>query len=201
MSRCTLGVLFSDARGKIGGAVLSKWRGINTIRSRVTPANPQSVGQVAQRLALAICTASWKSLNATFQGLWNTHASGKRYSGFNLFGKQNIAQERTDNYREVSPAEPDNPQIAAFTPATGISGQINVTWTAGTAADDDEVFIFSRKAETGALTMMDAITVVTGTATITDLEAGEDYVVYGVVHDITGLEYSSTNYGTATAGA
>ena len=89
MARVT-GPLFSlDASGTIAGAMtFSKWKGINYVRLRVTPANPQTASQTSQRNTLAAATSVWKwstSLDATSKASWNTSASGKGMSGFNRF--------------------------------------------------------------------------------------------------------------------
>lgn len=89
MARVT-GPLFSlDASGTIAGAMtFSKWKGINYVRLRVIPANPQTASQVSQRNTLAAATSVWKwstSLDAVSKASWNTSASGTGMSGFNRF--------------------------------------------------------------------------------------------------------------------
>ena len=50
MAKVTGPLMSMDASGKFGGAlVFGKWKGRPTVRQLVTPANPQSAGQVAAR--------------------------------------------------------------------------------------------------------------------------------------------------------
>lgn len=201
MSRTTMGPLFSDIRGKIGGVVTSKWKGIPTIRSRVTPANPQSAGQVAQRTALTIVTASWKSLQTAQQTLWNNEASGKQYSGFNAFAKANIAQEKAGDWQVMTPPEPDVDNIDTFAAAGGAgSGEIDVTWAQGALDPADVVKLAVRKQETGSLTFAPDQTADGASYTFTGLEPGETYAVYGYGIDGDGNS-ASTLYTTAVATA
>lgn len=66
MAKAT-GPLFSmDASGKFGGAlVFGKWKGRNTIRQLVTPANPNSTTQEAARNAVRILGGGQKWTNGT----------------------------------------------------------------------------------------------------------------------------------------
>ena len=81
------------ARGKLGGSlVYSAWKGIATARQLVTPANPRSPDQVAQRDLLSVIVAAWRSteVSQTVRTGWNKAAqlTGRALSGFNLFASQ-----------------------------------------------------------------------------------------------------------------
>jgi len=89
MARVT-GPLFSlDASGTVADAMtFSKWKGLNYVRLRVIPANPQTDSQVSQRDTLAAATSTWKnavSLPAASKNSWGASASGTGMSGFNRF--------------------------------------------------------------------------------------------------------------------
>lgn len=81
------------ARGKLGGSlVYSAWKGINTARQLVTPANPRSAAQVAQRGLLSVIVTAWRSteVSQAVRTGWNKAAqlTGRALSGFNLFASQ-----------------------------------------------------------------------------------------------------------------
>lgn len=81
------------ARGKLGGSlVYSAWKGIATARQLVTPANPRSAAQVAQRGLLSVIVAAWRSteVSQAVRTGWNKAAqlTGRALSGFNLFASQ-----------------------------------------------------------------------------------------------------------------
>jgi hypothetical protein len=89
MARVT-GPLFSlDASGTIANAMtFSKWKGMNYVRLRVIPANPQTASQTSQRNTLAAATSCWKhgtSIDAVSKSSWNASASGTGMSGFNRY--------------------------------------------------------------------------------------------------------------------
>lgn len=63
----TNGPLMSmDARGKFGGTlVFGYWKGRNTVRQLVTPANPQSANQMTARNAVSVLGAGQRFANLT----------------------------------------------------------------------------------------------------------------------------------------
>lgn len=81
------------ARGKLGGSlVYSAWKGVNTARQLVTPANPNTTSQQTQRGLMATVVQAWRSANVS-QAIrigWNKLAqlSGRPLSGFNAFTSQ-----------------------------------------------------------------------------------------------------------------
>lgn len=95
MAKLTGPLMSFGARGKLGGSlVYSAWKGINTARQLVTPSNPRTPAQIAQRDLLALIVEAWRSTSIT-QAIrlgWNKAAqlSGRSISGFNLFSSQLI---------------------------------------------------------------------------------------------------------------
>jgi hypothetical protein len=83
------GVL-GNTTGKIGGVVGGKWKDKNYLRTYVIPANPNSVGQQAQRGKMSAAVAFAKLLTGQ---IFNVYTDGfqKSMSGFNAFIKANVA--------------------------------------------------------------------------------------------------------------
>ena len=83
------------ATGKLGDSVVfMTWKGLNTVRKYVVPANPKTYGQLDQRaLVTAAVTEFHGALyNALDKGAFNTLAGiGKKtMSGFNRFVKEHV---------------------------------------------------------------------------------------------------------------
>ena len=99
-------LLSLSASGTVGDSMtFGKWKGVNTVRIKGTPSNPNTSGQQTQRTAFSNAVASWKAQDETTQTSWNTRARemGLTMSGFNLYVKEYIAQGVVD------PATPDLP--------------------------------------------------------------------------------------------
>jgi hypothetical protein len=90
----------SEARGALGGFVYNTWRGISTVRTRVTPLTEYSDAQIALRILSASCTARWKAISQATRDKWAFYAKNhldsdwtgnpKRLSGYNWFLRINV---------------------------------------------------------------------------------------------------------------
>lgn len=81
--------IFSDIRNKIGdNVVFSMWKGRPYMRSYVSPSNPKSDAQTANRLHMAAIVGLYqtnvKGTDANVAA-WNVAALPKSISGYNLF--------------------------------------------------------------------------------------------------------------------
>ncbi len=93
------GMIVTDGRNKLGGHVLSKNRGGNYARTKVTPVNPQTTYQAAVRQAFTSFSQGWRGLTSDQRLAWNgavtnfqrTNIFGdlKSPSGFNLYQRLN----------------------------------------------------------------------------------------------------------------
>ena len=101
MARVT-GPLFSmTARGKIADAlVYAAWKGIDTVRSYVVPANPKTAAQVAQRALMTAGVSAWKNsiTDAEGRSAWDREAlkDSRPMSGFNSFTSSVVKMMATD---------------------------------------------------------------------------------------------------------
>ena len=84
MAKIKFGAMMVDARGKLGGHVFSKNRGGAYVRTKVTPANPQTADQVEQRARLATASQGWKALTEAQRLSWNGAVGS--YQSTNVFG-------------------------------------------------------------------------------------------------------------------
>lgn len=85
----TSGIL-GPGKGKIGGAVMSKWKAINYIRSYAVPSNPRTDDQVAHRATFkAIISVAQKLMVVCIPQCWDPFYN--TMSGFNAWIKENFA--------------------------------------------------------------------------------------------------------------
>lgn len=86
MAKVSGPLLSLDARGKIGGAlVFSGWKGLQTVRQFVVPANPRSTTQQASRSKLAVAGKATKvtEFNSSFADYVRTIApNGQSYASY-----------------------------------------------------------------------------------------------------------------------
>jgi len=98
-----------DARKSMGEAITySFWRGINYVRARIVPHNPQSSKQTAVRAVLSDGVSKWRfgHISQDDKNWWNTYAKGLGESGFNRFMRVYIESNYdSDSGTEVSPQE------------------------------------------------------------------------------------------------
>jgi hypothetical protein len=100
MAKVTGPFLSLDARGTVAKTLTaSVWKGVNYMRQRVVPANPQTFKQLAIRQLITDASQAWKLgstvgsvvINATYKAAFDAAAAGQAYSGFDLFIKNSVA--------------------------------------------------------------------------------------------------------------
>jgi hypothetical protein len=81
--------IFSDIRNKLGeNVVFSMWKGRPYMREYVTPANPNTLGQQANRNHMAAIVLLYQTNIKTIAAnvtAWNVEALSKLISGYNIF--------------------------------------------------------------------------------------------------------------------
>ena len=81
--------IIGRAKGLLGNAVFSTWKGINVLRSKaLTVANPQTDGQMKQRAKLAVLLAVYQSIAAIISKGFKEVAVGM--SEYNKFMQTNL---------------------------------------------------------------------------------------------------------------
>jgi hypothetical protein len=108
------GPLFSlDARATVGKAITySYWRGVNYVRARVVPKNPNSSLQQAIRLLVKDASEKWRAetspVDSAYKGAYDAFAEGKPFSGFNAYMKDAVGKNGGSAYTApfVPPTEP-----------------------------------------------------------------------------------------------
>jgi len=78
------GMMVVDGRGKLGGHVLTKSRNGATVRTKVTPTNPQTSYQQTNRAIFGQLSSNWTSLTEAQRQAWN--GAVKEFEKTNIFG-------------------------------------------------------------------------------------------------------------------
>lgn len=78
------GMMVVDGRGKLGGHVLTKSRNGASVRTKVTPTNPQTSYQQANRATFGQLSSNWTSLTEAQRQAWN--GAVKEFEKTNIFG-------------------------------------------------------------------------------------------------------------------
>lgn len=70
MSKILFGSFVVDMRGKVGGTVYSRAKGIATARNKVTPVNRRTAGQQLARSVFGNQSAAWRQLTQAQRDTW-----------------------------------------------------------------------------------------------------------------------------------
>ena len=99
MAKIKLSMVMSDISGKLNGSVFARNRGGLYVRTKVTPANPQTAAQQLARSILGALSQGWKALTVAQRLSWNNAVTNfastdvfgdiRNPSGLNLFVKLN----------------------------------------------------------------------------------------------------------------
>lgn len=75
-----LGLLSSDARGKLGGMVMSRSRSATTLKAHASPRRAPSVAQQLQRCTIAAAQSAWRQLTNAQRTTWISYAATLQWS-------------------------------------------------------------------------------------------------------------------------
>ncbi len=132
MSKLTAPLFSLRASGTIGDAItFSSWKGIPYARTRVIPANPNTVNQQEVRGVFETLNNIWLNAPATFRATWNAFAVGKPLIGRNRFVGVNVPLLKGDanlNQLEFSEQTGGAPMPTGAAVVNGV-GQVEVTVT------------------------------------------------------------------------
>jgi len=128
MAKIQFGMMMTDARGKLGGQVFSKNRAGAYIRSKVTPSNPQTLDQQANRALLGSTSRGWSSLTDDQRTAWN--AAVVNWPMKTIFGATAIPSGKSlyvmlnKNLLGIGSSEIATPPAKADTPILGLTSVI-----------------------------------------------------------------------------
>ena len=192
--------IISEARGKVSDVVFSVWKGRPYIRQRVIPANPQSAAQTLVRNSLSRVVQLWQSIEVQLKAVWNTYASGYQMSGFNMYMRQNRAQEQATSALAMTPANADIDAPATFTLSNNsTTGQLLCDWTGGTSGASNYMFMLARAETANVFTIgeKETTTVATLSSILSGLVASTTYDIYLFIEDRSDDTFSVSKFAQA----
>lgn len=202
MARITFSPIMVEASGKVGDAVFSRWKGIPYIRSRVTPANPQTEDQMAQRNALKHTLTLWQSIKTWAKAVWNLSASGYAMSGYNRHMDVNIPHTKDSEAHQTTLANPKYEMMSNAEANSAASGMITLSWQDLGGTADDVVRVLYRLATEWAWTQDSNTTLVSAeTHNIQDLTPAGAYEVAFMANNTTSLLHGEACNALVSAGS
>jgi len=205
--------LVSQARGSAGPLTASAWKGINYIRERITPSNPDTDKQRVARAAITRCVSWWHDLEAQVVTYINSLVAGQAISGFNTFTKRNAKDMHEEDPCRIIPLNTAVNPIANLVAITGSNaGDIDLTWDQGEAPNGLCVYVLAAPKAAGTYNPIgypdnlvvenkDTITVQTEGFTLPNLTPDTDYFVYVMVESATLHKFSVALQATAKSHA
>lgn len=203
MAVLTFSPLITGISGKAGHAVFATWKGRPYVRQLVTPANPKSALQTAQRNAMAECVAMWHLMLAALKVGYANGAAEGSISGYNDWCKRNVIAVK-DETGLIGPRRNTKAAGDYIEIPTGFAydsepaaGQMKFIWTDPAQGADyhfghlvydatDNV-ILAQNVDTAVLSLE--------ASTIAECTIGNDYLVAFWVYRVSDEEF--VHFGTA----
>ena len=128
------GPLFSlTARNALGKAIVySAWKGIQYVRTRVVPNNPQTASQTAVREVWKTLNSMWNRMPSIGRAPWTADAAGQKYTDRNKFLGTNTPLLQGDaNITDLETTPGDGSALAPLTAISADGGAqvLNITLT------------------------------------------------------------------------
>jgi hypothetical protein len=150
MAKINLGALAQDVRGSLAGTTFSKGRSGAIVRQKVSPVQPRTARQLAQRAVFTQSSQGWRDATDDQRAAWNNWAANHKV--VDVFGMARIlsgiaAYTRVNATRLTAalaqindpPADETPVANAASAAAVGATGIVTVTFAAAPA--DGSVFL------------------------------------------------------------
>jgi len=208
MARLKLNFVLSDLRDRVGNVVFSKWKGVNYLKEYTPHPVSNSPGQMQVRSNFSRLVAAWRPLAPALRRTWDAAAHGLDMTGYNLFIGENSKHLDKGEPIEISRASRGEP-LTGFTVTPRTPGEgLQVAFAYPASATGLHLLLGVQKVDSNnALSPVaftdhgaDAVSPIT----VSSLEAGATYVVYGYLANgdlATATSLSPAVSGSAAPGA
>ena len=199
--------ILGGGRNAVGTVVMTKWRGKDVIRARVTPANPQSPAQTEQRDLFALLTRAGSTLiDAFVRPYWRRYEGAGRgaTTAFNEFVRANVRVMRSGAVAGLPAGTFDAAQMlltrGPLEPAdpTGLAddaGQTRVLWDMASGPAADAVAVAATTLDGTLAFVITGATRGDGSLTVPSLYADRALYAFHVVAYRPGATESKTAVG------
>ena len=178
MAKVKYSALVSDMRNKLNGSVLSKNRAGNYIRNKVTPVNPQTASQQANRQQLGSLSSSWNGLTESQRASWRSAVSSfpytdifgdrKELDGKSLMIKLNLNLLNAGQAQITSaPASVAIPELAITSGAATVADGVSLVITPATIPAGYSLLVYATPPVNGGVYFVKNRYRLLGTATAT----------------------------------
>lgn len=186
MARILKGATVDGLRGKVGSVIFAGVRGGTAAKRHIRGPDPKSDAQVSVRAAFTLVKDSWLSVAAGIRNSWVRFGDDLRGTGYNFFLSANIGQERTDDWRALTPINYKVAGVESVEMESGPEeGEATIRWEAGSANPAHQGWAFVREVETSAVIHKAwwVADVSAGMVVVDGLTVGKEYRFYISVYD------------------
>lgn len=136
-----LSILLTSLKGTAGNVVAATWKGIQYFREHVTPANPNTPAQVAQRLNMSTVVSWFHDAEDQLKTALDALAEGRPLSGANLFVQRNVKDMADDVAPRIMPLTTTVNPVSNFVATDEADGTFSLAWDQGESTTDDMMYI------------------------------------------------------------
>lgn len=178
--------LVKEVRERLGDVVFSQWKGVPYVKEYVK----RKEGEVSDlqrevRAAFTKLVADWKGLNGAMHRGWELRAKDLAMTGFNAFIGENVNLQRDGEALRLFVSTGIDGLTSFFASSGAGPGEIAVKFAP--LAGDAHLTLFAQRRvdgrASGPFAVHDAGAGPASPVTVSGLEAGAEYFVYGVVTD------------------
>jgi len=208
--RLVTSIVAGTLSGSSGNVTAATWKGRQYVRQRVTPANPNTNDQQAQRKAWTRVVECFQGIAVIVKTFLDKVGSDQALSGYNVMMSASVKDERDTFGHDIIPANRYLDPVAGLAVATGLAaGGLTVTWTAWGAGATEVPYILYRK-ETAVADIYEtpwtvynvgAVEMDAGTIEMTGLTAAKKYVVCLCPKSADSLSFGGGDHKIATSHA
>ena len=132
-------------KGKVGNMVFAMWKGVQVVKTRTIPTNPQSTGQTAQRGVFGDIVSIFKTIASGFiRSFWNPFVTQFQSGWGNFLSANLLAMGNSFDITKAIMAQGslDGVSIATCTYDDG-TGEIEITWGTSSPVNGEQTDVAS----------------------------------------------------------
>lgn len=156
---------FTGWSGKVGNVVFTMWRGIQCVKTRTIPFNPQSAGQTANRTCMKNIQQRFKILAVNWiRPLWNPFRSDKQTGWGNFLKKNKLSMTNLFDISLASFSDGVLELVPDFSASyNSVTGLVSYLWNSavflnGSSSDFVHVLVYDSEKDAIVFYHLDTVT-------------------------------------------